>query len=148
MKQRCSWSQRCLSTGASEESVTIILAVLPLSRSLSSSNSITATESSYHHNQSLMQPAAPAQTCFFNRGDTETLCKPQGAHLRRASVQFLAYEAQFVLFGLRELATERVQPLVKPTVPPGILTYHHLFPFSSSRTGLLFQTFPLMHESS
>lgn len=62
-------------------------------------------------------------------------------------MQFLAYEAQSVLFGLRELDTQRVQRLVKPKVPPSILTHHHLFPFFSSRTGLLFQTFPLMHES-
>ena len=51
LKQQCSRHQRCLSTGAAEESVTIIPAILPLSHSFSSSNSITATESSYHRNQ-------------------------------------------------------------------------------------------------
>lgn len=132
--------------GAAEESATIIPAVLPLSRSFSSSDSITATESSYHHNQSLMQPATLAQRCFFNGGDAETLCKPWGTHLRGASVQLLAYQDQSVLFGLKKLATERVWPLVKPKVPPSILLHLHLFPFSSSRTGFLFQAFPLKRE--
>lgn len=131
--------------GAAEESVTIIPAVLPLSRSFSSSNSIMATESSYH-NQSLMQPAVLAQRYFFNGADVEALRKSWGAYLRQASMRLLVYQALSVLFGLQEFVTKRVQPLVKPKVPPSILTHHHLFPFSPSRARWLFQTFPLIRE--